>query len=241
MELEKITVKELNKNWNNYIDTEKRIYICGWIQNIRKQTETCFIILTDSTCPETIQIVTDKFKEEINQLHISTAIRVKGKIKSVPENVKQKFDVEPEEIYIEGIIKNIKDYPIAKTKLNLDYLRNFLHLRSRTRLFGCINRIRHSMMMATHLFYDMKDFYNLDPNILTINECEGGAGVFTVTEMLQDKIENIPHNKDGKIDYSQDHFKRKVYLTVSSQLHLETLALSMKNVYTINKSFRAET
>jgi asparaginyl-tRNA synthetase len=41
-------------------------------------------------------------------------------------------------------------------------------------------------------------------------------------------------------DWSKDHFGKPVYLTVSSQLQLEALAMSMGRVYTMNKSFRSE-
>ena len=39
-----------------------------------------------------------------------------------------------------------------------------------------------SLMKILHDFFHSLDYLHLDPNILTINECEGGAGAFQVTE-----------------------------------------------------------
>ena len=50
---------------------------------------------------------------------------------------------------------------------------------------------------------------------------------------------NLKFNKEGKYDWSNDHFNKAAYLTVSSQLQLEALACGLGNVYTTNKSFRS--
>ena len=144
-------------------------------------------------------------------------------------------------LFLEGKVEDSGSYPIAKTRINLDTLRNYCHLRARTSTFGCIFRIRSNMMYATHQFYHEHEFLHLDPNIITVNECEGGAGVFTVSEMFSDQVNNIPIVKESNnVDWKKDHFEKKAYLTVSSQLQLEALACALGNVYTTNKSFRSE-
>ena len=146
------------------------------------------------------------------------------------------------------MIGNIEsDYPLAKTKLSLEYLRKHTHLRSRTSSFGSIFRIKYSISQATHDFFREKDFLHINPNIITINECEGGAGVFQITEnSLTDYLslptkEETDEKKEKKLyDWDKDHFGKPVFLTVSSQLQLEALACSIGSVYTTNKSFRSE-
>ena len=98
---------------------------------------------------------------------------------------------------MEGKVQDSNTYPIAKTKINLDTLRQICHLRPRTGIFGSIFRIRSMLTQATHQFYGSKGFLHLDPNVISINECEGGAGVFTVTE--------LDHNQDKKADWKEDH------------------------------------
>jgi asparaginyl-tRNA synthetase len=81
----------------------------------------------------------------------------------------------------------------------------------------------------------------VNPNIITVNECEGGAGVFQITEHDISEHSKLPEIKDTtKHDWSRDHFTKPAYLTVSSQLQLEALSCALGSVYTTNKSFRSE-
>jgi asparaginyl-tRNA synthetase len=125
--------------------------------------------------------------------------------------------------------------------MNLDTLRQYYHLRARTNVFGSVFRIRSSLSKILHDFYHEKNYLHLDPNVITINECEGGAGVFQLTEHDITDVNKLKIVKEnGKYDWSSDHFNRPAYLTVSSQLQLEAMACALGNVYTVNKSFRSE-
>ena len=53
-------------------------------------------------------------------------------------------------------------------------------------------------------------------------------------------LSNLPLNKGGGTDFSQDFFGRETFLTVSGQLNVEGYCLSMSNVYTFGPTFRAE-
>ena len=238
----KLTIQNLFIKYNQ--DKEKlfstQVIVSGWIKSIRQQSTMFFITLNDGSDAKSVQIIcqTNDF-EIVSSLTTGSAIEVNGVVVKSPGSG-QSFEIEPKNIKSYGPIKNLNEYPIAKSKLGIDFLRTLPHLRSRTNFFSSVNRIRHSMMKATHDFYDAEGFLHLDPNILTVNECEGGAGVFTVTELLNNKVAEIPVDLSGNIDWSKDHFKERVFLTVSSQLHLEGLAMSMGRVYTTNKSFRSE-
>jgi asparaginyl-tRNA synthetase len=50
----------------------------------------------------------------------------------------------------------------------------------------------------------------------------------------------IPRREDGSVAFEKDFFKCRSYLTVSGQLHLETLACALGDVYTFGPTFRAE-
>ena len=166
----------------------------------------------------------------------------------------QLYEMQLTDYNIVGSVEN--GYPLCKSRINLETLRNYYHLRSRTNVFGSVFRIRSTIIKLIHDFYHDQDFLHLDPNILTINECEGGAGAFQVTEndisypskLITQKNKQVSttqqslkeETKQELYDWHSDHFNRPVYLTVSSQLQLEAMACSLGNVYTMNKSFRSE-
>jgi asparaginyl-tRNA synthetase len=50
----------------------------------------------------------------------------------------------------------------------------------------------------------------------------------------------LPKNKDGSIDYTQDFFGKPSYLTVSGQLNGEIMACAVNDIYTFGPTFRAE-
>ena len=61
-------------------------------------------------------------------------------------------------------------------------------------------------------------------------EALNGAGSMT----------SLPKNKDGSIDYTQDFFGKRAYLTVSGQLNGEIMACAVNDIYTFGPTFRAE-
>jgi len=67
--------------------------------------------------------------------------------------------------------------------------------------------------------------------IITSSDCEGAGEVFEVS--TTEKSPTTPDD-DGTF------FRSPKYLTVSSQLHLEALAQSVGNVWTLSPTFRAE-
>ena len=73
--------------------------------------------------------------------------------------------------------------------------------------------------------------------ILTGSDAEGAGEMFNVNSF---DLNDIPKNKEGDIDFSQDFFGKPTHLTVSGQLNAETFAQSFCNVYTFGPTFRAE-
>jgi len=210
--IKQLTSEQLNKS----------IELNGWVLTIRNQKDISFIKLNDGSNSSGIQLVIDNVLMK-DKIYTGCSINVKGILIKSPA-LEQDFEIQVSEINILGYC-DPEEYPLAKGKLPLVYLRNYQHLRCRTITFGNIFRIKDAINYATHIFFHNKQYLHLDPNILTVNECEGGAGVFKVLE-----------NSDKPLD----HFDKNVYLTVSSQLQLEALSCSLGAVYTTNKSFRSE-
>lgn len=222
-------IKEISLNYESLLDTE--IKVCGWILTIRTQKDHTFIKLNDGSNSNGIQLVTDTQFEELKKVNIGTSLSVIGTLIKSPANG-QLFEIKIISVNVFSYT-NLEDYPLSKCKLPLEYLRNYQHLRTRVSSLGSVFRIKSEISHATHQFFKNQGYLHINPNIITVNECEGGAGVFQLTEHDITKI-NKTH------DWTQDHFGKPAYLTVSSQLQLETLACSLGSVYTTNKSFRSE-
>jgi asparaginyl-tRNA synthetase len=119
----------------------------------------------------------------------------------------------------------------------MEFLREIGHLRPRTNTFGCIFRIRHAMAFAIHKFFNEKGFFYLHTPIITASDAEGAGAMFQVTTL---DLNNIPRDKDNRIDFSQDFFGRSSNLTVSGQLEGELGAMALGEIYTFGPTFRAE-
>ena len=237
------TIKQILTNDKSII-LNKIYTINGWVKTCRtSNAHFAFCLVNDGSNVSGIQIIiseefTDivKVTTFIQNVKVGCSIQCVGRLVESPAKG-QSFELQLHDFTIYG---NVEDgYLLSKNRITMDKLRDYSHLRIRTNAFSSIFRIRNKLMMTIHTFYQNLGFLHLDPNIITINECEGGAGVFQLTEH---DISNRNHleYKDNKYNWKKDHFNKPAYLTVSSQLQLEALACGLGNVYTTNKSFRSE-
>ncbi len=230
-----IDLKDLFKNSDNYL--EKEITVNGWIKTNRDQKTFGFIVLSDGTTFNTLQIVYDEnlqnFKE-IAKLNVGCSITVKGKIISTPDS-KQKFEMQAKTITLDGNCDTT--YPIQPKKHSLEFLRTIQHLRPRTNTFQAVFRVRSLAAFAIHRFFQENGFIYVHTPIITGSDAEGAGEMFRVTTI--DPL-SPPLTDDGKIDYSKDFFGKSTNLTVSGQLYGETFAQAFKNIYTFGPTFRAE-
>jgi asparaginyl-tRNA synthetase len=153
----------------------------------------------------------------------------------------QKIELQADLIQVLGGVP--ENYPLAKKKHSLEYLREILHLRPRTHVFGAMARVRNALAFATHEFFHRRGFIYCNTPLLTGADCEGAGEMFQVTTLLQsakDVIADVKRGSDGKADYGADFFKKPTYLAVSGQLNVESYACSLSNVYTFGPTFRAE-
>jgi asparaginyl-tRNA synthetase len=214
--------------------------VVGLIKTVRSQKDITFIKLNDGSHPAGLQLVYSGNEH----LTLDTSIRVVGKL-VVSEGAGQPFDLIVDEITVIGSC-NPDDYPLAKAKMTLEYLRGFPHLRPRTSTIGSVMRIVSEISFATTMFFKREGYIHTNPNIITTNECEGGAGVFQLTEkdisyplrLLRER--DISGTLLDTYDWKRDHFGVPTFLTTSSQLQLECTAVALGPCYTTNKSFRSE-
>jgi len=113
------------------------------------------------------------------------------------------------------------------------------HLRPRTTHNALLLRLRSQVISSLTKFFEEKGFVQCHTPIITSSDCEGAGEVFSVEAP---KLEQSPGQAIGAIkpQLEEPFFRTQKYLTVSSQLHLEALALAVKNVWTLSPTFRAE-
>ena len=228
-------IKDLYEQITELMD--KEVELKGWIRNHRKQKELGFIDFYDGTYFKSCQLVytnaLDSF-DEIQKLHIGSAIKVRGKVCKSPKEG-QKFEIEVKDITLEGECP--EDYPIQPKRHTREFLREVAHLRPRTNLFQAVFRVRSVASYAIHKYFQDRGYVYVQTPLLTGNDGEGAGEMFEVTTM---DLKNIPKTKDGEVDYSKDFFNKKVGLTVTGQLEAEAFAMAYKKVYTFGPTFRAE-
>jgi asparaginyl-tRNA synthetase len=191
---------------NNNID--KNVTIYGWVRTVRSSSNTLgFCVINDGSNVNGMQIVIssefineDKISHFFKNVNTGTYLKCFGNIILSPAKG-QKYELQLLDYEVKGTVED--SYPLAKSRMNLDTLREYIHLRGRTNTFGSIFRIRSSLMKYLHDFYHDEGFLHLDPNIITVNECEGGAGVFQVTENDLSKPSELKLIKETKTQLSE--------------------------------------
>ncbi len=233
--MDMITVRELYRSRENYFN--KEITVGGWVRSIRDSKAFGFIVVSDGSYFETLQVVfhdTMANFEEIRKLNVGAAIIVTGTLVATPE-AKQPFEIQASEIAVEGT--SAPDYPLQKKRHSFEYLRTISHLRPRTNTFQAVFRVRSLIAYAIHKFFQERDFVYVHTPLITASDCEGAGEMFQVTTLDPD---NLPRTADGAVDYTQDFFGKHTSLTVSGQLNGETYAMAFRNIYTFGPTFRAE-
>lgn len=234
--MEKLTtVRGIFKDKESFAD--KEVKVGGWVKSIRDSKDFGFIVLSDGTYFEPIQVVYHSELpnfEKIEKLNISACIIVTGKLILTPD-AKQPFEIQATDIAIEG--ESTPDYPLQKKRHTMEYLRTISHLRPRTNTFQAVFRVRSLAAYAIHKFFRERDFVYVHTPLITGSDAEGAGEMFRVTTLDMD---NLPLTPDGKVDNTKDFFGKATNLTVSGQLNAETFATAFRNVYTFGPTFRAE-
>ena len=233
--MEKVTIKDLYRNTENYID--KTVEVAGWVRTVRDSKAFGFIELNDGSFFNNLQIVfNDKLAnfEEVRKLTISSSIIVNGKVVKT-ENAKQTFEIHADSVEIFNLAD--ADYPLQKKRHSFEYLRTVAHLRPRTNTFNAVFRIRSIAAFAIHEYFQNNGYVYVNTPIITCADCEGSAEMFKLTTLDLDKP--LPQ-KDGKTDFSEDLFGKKAYITGSGQLHGETFAEAYGKIYTFGPTLRSE-
>ncbi|XP_065289219.2 asparaginyl-tRNA synthetase isoform X1 [Dermacentor albipictus] len=214
-------------------EVNKAVEIKGWVRALRKHKDVVFVDLSDGSAASKVQVVIPANCTRPG-LSYGAAVQVLGRLVA-SSHKGQDFEVHAEDITVLGPC-DVEAYPFQPRKTYApEYIRNFLHVRPRQAKEAAMLRLHSAALMAVHAAFQSEGFFHVHTPILTSNDCEGGGNVFTVKPMKQQAAE-----KESGKGSKELFFGRPVFLTVSAQLHLEAIAMSLSRVYTVGPTFRAE-
>ena len=106
-------------------------------------------------------------------------------------------------------------------------MREIPHLRPRANTFYAIFRLRSVLSMAIHEFFQNQGFVYVHTPIITSNDGEGAGEMFRATTI-------------DDTEFDKDFFGKRSLSYSYRTPHVETFALTYRDVYTFDLSFRAE-
>lgn len=204
----------------------------GHIKSIRTFKNVGFIDISDGSISQTLNVTIpdpEKFVAE-NDYKIGQSVAISGQW--VESKGTQKYELQyicdhPRHlIRLFGDVPD--DYPMQKKAHSLLFLRTTPTLRHRTATLSSILRFRSHIEQLVMKFFSQRGFTKVSPPLITSSDCEGAGEMFSVAPL-------------GKAEApGEQFFGQDAFLTVSTQLHLEVLALSLNRVWTLSPCFRAE-
>ena len=217
------------------------VTVRGWVRTRRdSKAGISFINVNDGSAFASIQVVAGKelpnYENEVLRLTAGCSVVVTGELVPTPGRP-QPVEVKATAIEVLGWVDDPETYPIQPKQHSMEFLRTVAHLRPRTNTFGALARVRHTMAMAIHRFYDRNGFFWVHTPIITTSDAEGAGEMFRVSTL---DLANLPRTPGGEVDFAQDFFGRSASLTVSGQLNVEAYCLALGRVYTFGPTFRAE-
>lgn len=224
----------INQILQNPPSTGSEININGHIRAIRKFRNVGFIDLSDGSSYRNLPVVVDP--ELLGKLKVGQSLAVVGNV--IESKGVQDFEISVDLTKQSHLLQVIGDvteaYPIQKKAMTLPYLRSQSVFRHRTATLSSILRVRSFFESKFIQFFDSQNFVKVTPPMITSADCEG-AGEQFVVKPLNPKYDIVDGNS-----VEREFFGKPVYLTVSTQLHLEVLAPSLNRVWTLTPCFRAE-
>lgn len=218
---------------------DEAVTIQGWVRTKRELKEFSFVEVNDGSSMSGLQVILNQdlpdYAELVKKLNTGASISVSGVL--VPSPGKgQNIELKAEAVDVYGDA-DPETYPLQKKRHSFEFLRTIGHLRSRTNTLGAVFRVRNACSTAIHNFFQERNFLWVHTPLITASDCEGAGELFTVTSL---DLQKVPKTKEGEIDFGQDFFGKRAYLTVSGQLEAEIMAMAFTNVYTFGPTFRAE-
>ncbi|KAG6588323.1 Asparagine--tRNA ligase, cytoplasmic 1 [Cucurbita argyrosperma subsp. argyrosperma] len=194
-----------------------KVRVGGWVKTGRKADKDAFAFLelNDGSCPQNLQVIIEAAVADLGQIvPTGTCVVVDGVFKLPPPDKHQKIELRAEAVVHVGPVDPAR-YPLPKTKLTLEFLRDFVHLRPRTNTISAVARIRNALAYATHTFFNKHGFLYIHTPIVTTSDCEGAGEMFQVTtllseaERLEKELIKNPPPSEAEVDEARKIVKEK--------------------------------
>lgn len=189
----------------------------GWVMGKRTGKGLVFLIVRDGS--GLCQCIVDENKvdatifEDAKRISQESSLRITGQV------VADERQVGGYELHVSSleIVSLSQDFPITPKEHGVDFLMDHRHLWLRSKRQWAIMRIRNTIIMAIHEFFQGEGFIQTDAPIFTGNAVEGTSTLFET-----------------------DFYGEPAYLSQSGQLYGEAMAMAFGKIYTFGPTFRAE-
>lgn len=220
------------------------VQLQGWVQTRRdSKAGFSFLEINDGSCLGNVQAIApgelDNYEEVVRKLTTGCSVAITGKVvESAGKG--QATEIECHAVNLIGAA-DPEEYPLQKRgkgeRHSMEKLREWAHLRPRTRTIGAVARVRNCICNSIHQFFQEREFLYVHTPVITTSDCEGAGEMFQVTTL---DLDFVAKQQIEKMNYGFDFFGRPAFLTVSGQLEGETYACALGKIYTFGPTFRAE-
>lgn len=194
----------------------KRVNLRGWVHRIRKQKKMVFVLLRDST--GVVQTVIKKTAvpedsyADAEKMLIESLVTMAGTVKK-DSRAEGGYEVQVDEFQV---LHFAEEFPITEHQ-STEFLNDMRHLWMRSRKLTNVLKVRDEVFRSAREYLRNEGFYETTSPMFVSTMGEEGSELFEV-----------------------EYFGKKVYLTQTSQMHLEPQLYAMENVFILAPSFRAE-
>lgn len=195
--------------------------IQGWVKSARLLKKVGFLSVSDGTSSGSVMVVTPP--EAVKGILTGSSVEVAGTW--VRSRGAQDYELKASKVNVLGGVS--PDYPLQKKYHSPEFIRSLPTMKFQTSRLGSVARFRSFLEGSFLRFFEAQDFMKVSPPLITGLDCEGAGELFRV-------------ESDSFLSKKKEFFGKKAYLTVSTQLHLETLSQALGRVWTLSPCFRAE-
>ena len=194
----------------------KKVHLRGWVHRIRKQKKMVFALLRDpSGVVQTIikkDVVSEESYADAEKMLIESLVTMVGTVRA-DNRAEGGFEVQVEEF---NVLHFAEEFPITEHQ-SIEFLNDNRHLWMRSRKLTNVLKIRDEVFSAAREYLRKEGFYETTSPMFVSTMGEEGGDLFEV-----------------------EYFGKKMFLTQTSQMHLEPQLFAMEKVFILAPSFRAE-